>query len=274
MRYIVPAFAFVAVTTLAGCPRRGGGQAVHSGGGPGGPRGGAGFGGFGGSDGRERRDFDELHHRRRRRKRGGRASGVSGGGAPLRRGHARGLDADGRVRRATRGIAPTADTSFRARRPSRSRRTRPSDVRVHHEWNGFSNGVVMLDGTADVTWNFDARERHVVHHAEWTHLATMRTGVGEGDRVQRPLAGGIAEGFMVDGSRSWTGDRGRTLGSRHRRRRDALGRSRSASRRVHAREPRAGKTLSLGFSRVDADTIEVTVTGPRGRSFSFNVNKI
>ena len=39
-------------------------------------------------------------------------------------------------------------------------------------------------------------------------------------------------------------------------------------------ETPAGKTLSLGFSRVDADTISVTVTGPRGRSFSFNVNKI
>jgi hypothetical protein len=148
-----------------------------------------------------------------------------------------------------------------------------SDVRVHHEWDGFSNGVVMLDGTADVAWNFEARSRHVVHHAEWTHLPTMRTGIGEGDRTQRPLAGGIAEGFMVDGSRSWTSDRGRTwdlaIDGVEMRWADPVPQAGQ-----YTLENPAGKTLSLGFSRVDSDTIKVTVTGPRGRSFSFNVNKI
>ena len=52
-----------------------------------------------------------------------------------------------------------------------------SQVLVHHEWTGFSNGVVMLDGTADVTWDFEEKSRHVSHHAEWTHLASGRTGV-------------------------------------------------------------------------------------------------
>ena len=148
-----------------------------------------------------------------------------------------------------------------------------SDVRVHHEWIGFSNGVVTLDGTADVTWNFDAKSRHVVHKAEWTHLATGRTGTGEGDRVQRPLAGGIAEGFVVDGSRSWTGNMGRrwdlAIDSVEMRWVDPVPQA-----GMYTLESPAGKTLSLGFSRVDADTIEVTITGPRGRSFSFNVNKI
>ena len=149
----------------------------------------------------------------------------------------------------------------------------PSDVRVHHEWIGFSNGVVMLDGTADVTWNFDARERHVVHHAEWTHLATGRTGVGEGDRIQKPLAGGIAEGFVVDGSRSWTGNLGRrwelAIDGVEMRWADPVPQAGS-----YTLESPAGKTLSLSFSRVDADTIEVRVTGPRGRSFAFEVNKL
>jgi hypothetical protein len=148
-----------------------------------------------------------------------------------------------------------------------------SDVRVHHEWNGFSNGVVVLDGTADVTWNFEALERHVVHHAEWTHLETGRSGVGEGDRVQRPLAGGITEGFSVDGSRSWTGDLGRTwdlaIDDVEMRWADPVPQAGS-----YTLESPEGKTLSLSFSRVDSDTIEVTVTGPRGRSFSFDVNKI
>jgi hypothetical protein len=147
-----------------------------------------------------------------------------------------------------------------------------SDVRVHHEWVGFSNGVVTLDGTADVTWNFDARERHVVHHAEWTHLATGRTGIGEGDRVQRPLSGGISEGFVVDGSRSWTGHLGKrwdlAIDGVEMRWADPVPQAGS-----YTLESPAGKTLSLGFSRLDADTIQVTVTGPRGRSFSFNVNR-
>ena len=147
-----------------------------------------------------------------------------------------------------------------------------SDVRVHHEWIGFSNGVVTLDGTADVTWNFEALERHVVHHTEWTHLATGRTGVGEGDRVQKPLAGGIAEGFVVDGSRSWTGNLGRrwdlAIDGVEMRWADPVPQAGS-----YTLEAPSGKTLALSFSRVDADTIEVTVTGPRGRSFSFNVNK-
>jgi hypothetical protein len=148
-----------------------------------------------------------------------------------------------------------------------------SDVEVHHEWIGFSNGVVMLDGSADVTWNLEARERHVVHHAEWTHLPTGRSGVGEGDRVQRPLAGGIAEGFVVDGSRSWTGDSGRrwdlSIDGVEMRWADPVPQAGE-----YTLETPAGKSISLGFSRVDADTISVTVTGPRGRSFSFNVNKI
>ncbi|HET9235150.1 MAG TPA: hypothetical protein VFP10_13520 [Candidatus Eisenbacteria bacterium] len=148
-----------------------------------------------------------------------------------------------------------------------------SDVRVHHEWIGFSNGVVTLDGTADVTWNFDELERHVVHHTEWTHLATGRTGVGEGDRVQKPLAGDIAVGFVVDGSRSWTGSLGRrwdlAIDGVEMRWADPVPQAGS-----YTLESPEGKTLSLSFSRVDSDTIEVTVTGPRGRSFSFNVNKL
>lgn len=146
-----------------------------------------------------------------------------------------------------------------------------SDVRVHHEWIGFSNGVVVLDGTADVTWNFDELERHVVHRAEWTHLASGRTGVGEGDRVQRPLAGGISEGFMVDGSRSWTGDGGRrwdlSIDGVEMRWADPVPQA-----GVYELEAPDGKSLSLSFSRVDGDSIEVTVTGPRGRSFSFEVS--
>ncbi len=147
-----------------------------------------------------------------------------------------------------------------------------SQVHVHHEWTGLSNGVVMLDGTADVTWDFAAKSRHVVHHAEWTHLESGRTGVGDGDRTQTPLAGGVAEGISIAGTRSWTGARGTW----------DLGIDDVEMRWVDP-VPQSGsytlvtpkdKTVTLGFARVDEDTIAVTLTGPNGRAYTFNVNKI
>ena len=143
-------------------------------------------------------------------------------------------------------------------------------VRVHHEWNDLSNGVVVLNGEADVDWDFVAKSRHVVHHTEWTHLASGRTGSGEGDRTQTALPGGADAGIHIEGTRAWTGARGRwdlAIDGVEMRWDDPV--------------PQAGsytlatpfeKTLTLAFARVDADTIQVTVEGPR-RSFSFDVSK-
>jgi hypothetical protein len=145
------------------------------------------------------------------------------------------------------------------------------EVRVHHEWIDLSNGVVSVTGTADVTWDFEAKERHVVHSTDWTYLPTGRTGHGEGDRVQTPLAGGVAEGIRIQGTRSWTGEKGRwdlTIDGVEMAWADPV--------------PRAGsytlatpfdKSVSLGFERADEDTITVTVSGPK-RSFSFDVSKL
>ena len=146
-----------------------------------------------------------------------------------------------------------------------------NQVLVHHEWTDLSNGVVTLTGHAEVTWDFDALTRHVVHHAEWTHLATGRTGVGDGDRTQRPLDGDLAQGIQVDGTRSWTGRQGKwdlAIDAVEWRWQDPI--------------PQAGrytlatpfdKSLSLSFARVDTDTIGVTVAGAKG-SFSFRVTSV
>ena len=143
-------------------------------------------------------------------------------------------------------------------------------VLVHHEWVDLSNGVVSVTGTADVTWDFDLTQRHVVHSTDWIYLPTGRQGHGEGDRVQTPLAGGVAEGVRIQGTRSWTGEKGRwdlTIDGVEIAWTDPA--------------PRAGtyrlatpfdKSVSLGFARADEDTISVTVTGPK-RSFSFDVSK-
>jgi hypothetical protein len=143
-----------------------------------------------------------------------------------------------------------------------------NQVLVHHEWTGLSNGIVTLNGNADVTWDFSAESRHVVHHAEWTYLPTGRTGTGDGDRTQTPLPDGLDEGIVVSGTRSWTGQQGKwdlAIDNVEMRWADPI--------------PQAGsytlatpfdKSVTLSFSRIDTDTIAVTVAGAKG-SFSFKV---
>jgi hypothetical protein len=144
------------------------------------------------------------------------------------------------------------------------------EVVVDHVWTGLSNGVVALDGTAHVTWNFSDQTRHVVHDVEWTQLASGRSGRGTGDRVQKPLAAGISEGIQVDGSRSWTGARGTwdlAIAGVQMRWSDPVPQAGSYS--LHTP---FDKSVSMSFSRVDDDTIKVTVAGPK-RDFSFTVSK-
>lgn len=145
-----------------------------------------------------------------------------------------------------------------------------NDVIVDHVWTKLSNGVIQLDGTAHVTWSASDKTRHITHDLTWTQLATGRTGEGTGDRTEQALAGGIAQGFQVDGSRSWKGSRGTwdlAIDGVQMQWTDPV--------------PQAGtyslstpfdKTVSMSFNRVDADTIKVTVSGPK-HEFSFNVSK-
>jgi hypothetical protein len=144
-------------------------------------------------------------------------------------------------------------------------------VEVEHEWLELSNGFVSLNGSAHVTWDGAAKTRRVQHDATWTHLGSGRTAHGSGDRTQSALAGDITQGIQVDGSRSWQGERGSwelAIDGVQMRWADPV--------------PEAGtytlstpfdKDIAFGFSRVDDDTIRVTVTGPK-RSFSFTVSKL
>ena len=144
------------------------------------------------------------------------------------------------------------------------------DVEVQHHWDGLSNGKVSVTGDATVTWSLANETRHVVHTATWTRVSDGLTATGSGDRTQEPLAGGITEGFQVDGSRSWKGQSGQwdlAIDGVQMRWVDPV--------------PQAGsytlgtpfeKSLGLSFSRVNANTIKVTVTNGN-RSFHFNVTK-
>lgn len=147
-----------------------------------------------------------------------------------------------------------------------------ASVQVHHEWADFSNGVVSLDGTADVTWNFTDKTRRVQHHSEWTHLKSGRTGTGNGDRVQSVLAGGLAEGIQVDGNRTWDGERGHwdlAIDGVQMRWTDPVPQAGSYTLVT----PFDNKSVSMSFDRVDDDTIKVTVAGAK-HEFSFTVSKL
>ncbi len=144
------------------------------------------------------------------------------------------------------------------------------DVEVKHHWDGFSNGKVSVTGDATVTWSLTDKTRHVVHTVTWTRVSDGLTATGSGDRTQKPLSGGITEGFQVDGSRSWNGPSGQwdlAIDGVQMRWVDPV--------------PQAGsytlgtpfnKSLGLSFSRVDSNTIEVTVTNGN-RSFHFKVTE-
>jgi len=150
------------------------------------------------------------------------------------------------------------------------RKNAMNEVVVDHVWTRLSDGVVELDGTAHVTWNFSDQTRHVVHDVTWTHLTSGRTGEGTGDRTQKPLSGGIAEGIQIDGLRTWSGPRGSwelAIDGVQARWSDPLPQAGSYSLGTPF-----DKSVSMSFSRVDDDTIEVTVAGPK-REFSFTVSK-
>lgn len=145
-----------------------------------------------------------------------------------------------------------------------------NEVVVDHRWTKLSNGVVELDGTAHVVWNFQDLTRHVTHDVQWSELASGRSGKGSGDRTQAPLSDGIADGIQVDGSRSWSGKSGTwdlAIDGVQLRWSDAVPQAGG-----YALHTPYGKTISMTFSRVDEDTIGVEVAGPK-REFHFTVSK-
>jgi len=150
-------------------------------------------------------------------------------------------------------------------------RNEASSVVVTHVWDGLTNGRISVTGEAEVTWTLDDPSRRVVHDLTWTRLSDGREGRGTGDRTQRPLDGGLVEGFSVDGARTWDGARGHWE-------LDVDG----IEMRWVDPVPQAGtlalttpkdKLITLEFERIDADSIGVTASGG-DRSIAFSVNRL
>ena len=145
------------------------------------------------------------------------------------------------------------------------------DIVVDHEWKDLSNGVVKVSGTAQVTWNGDEKTRHVEHDLTWTRIKDGKTGRGTGDRTQRPLEGGVAEGIQVDGNRTWSGAAGRwdlAIEGVQMRWEDPC--PQAGSYRLVSPK---GRSLTLSFSRIDEDSIEVTLKNDK-KEFKFTVNSL
>ena len=144
-------------------------------------------------------------------------------------------------------------------------------IEVDHEWKDLSNGLVKVSGTAQVTWNFDEKTRHVEHDLTWTRIKDGKTGRGTGDRTQRPLEGGVAEGIQVDGNRTWSGAAGRwdlAIEGVQMRWEDPC--PQAGSYRLVSPK---GRSLTLSFSRIDEDSIEVTLKNDK-KEFKFTVNSL
>lgn len=137
---------------------------------------------------------------------------------------------------------------------------------VTHTYEGFTAGRVMMDGTADIHW--DGGERHIVTSLDFSS-DDYRTQV-ESDRTQtfRACEGVAAVCVSIEGRRQWSNARGdwdMTIEGVEARSIDPV--PEAGSYTVLNPE---GREIGLSFARVDADTIEVEVSGGR-RDLVFHV---
>ncbi len=145
----------------------------------------------------------------------------------------------------------------------------PTEVVVQHTWIGFTNGRIILDGTADVTWSLASKSRHVAHDFTWTRGDQQAHGTGERTQTLLSPSLGLAGGLAIEGHRTWTGPTGRTwslaLDGIEARPLDPVPQA-----GTYTLTTPEGKRATLAFVRVDAARIRVTLASGN-RDFSFIV---
>ena len=144
-----------------------------------------------------------------------------------------------------------------------------SEVVVDHSWINLSNGMMSVDGTATVSWKGgEDPSRDVTHDLSWIRLEDKREASSTGHRVQKPLSGGIEEGFSVSGNVEWRGESGAwelEIGDVEMRWVDTVPQAGS-----YILETPYAKTLSLEFIRTKPTMISVEVSSG-ARSFDIEV---
>lgn len=139
---------------------------------------------------------------------------------------------------------------------------------VDHTYKDLSNGTVTLNGSKLVTW--DEESRHVV-----SDLMVLRDGQSvhsTSDRVMTLLdpAAGLAGGIVINGAHHWDNTRGPwdlAVDGVEIRWIDPVPQAGH-----YTLDTPKGKTIDLAFTRVDADTIAVTLSGG-GRERIFHVTR-
>lgn len=157
-------------------------------------------------------------------------------------------------------------------------------LEVGHDWSGFTNGDVAVDGGATVTWTGDDATRRVETVHTWTDNEGNVVEV-TGDHVQGPLDvdedgpawTGWIGGITMEGTRDWThvGDE-----------RDgevwALDMDGLELRWIDP-APQAGvvtvinpdgKELAITYSRVDDTTIQAVLSGLRRGDKTVHINLV
>ncbi|MEM6927701.1 MAG: hypothetical protein AAF602_12280, partial [Myxococcota bacterium] len=151
--------------------------------------------------------------------------------------------------------------------------TAPGDLEVEHDWMGFTNGEVTLDGGATVTWDGTDQTRRVETDHVWSDDEGTVSVIG--DHLSAPLEEGVPfweSGFTLEGSRDWTTERGGwtlTMTGLELRLLDPAPQAGS----LDLQAPN-GKTLGIDYSRIDDATIQAVLRGVRGGDRTYHINRL
>lgn len=151
----------------------------------------------------------------------------------------------------------------------------PGELEVLHDWSGFTDGVVAVDGGATVTWSGEDLTRRVETSHTWTAVEDGETVDVVGDHVTGPLDASVPwweSGFTLDGERAWTsGGEAWSLvmtGLEWR-----LVDPAPQTGVIDVVAPN-GAALSITYDRVDEHTISATVTGVQGGPLVFHIDPL
>lgn len=143
-------------------------------------------------------------------------------------------------------------------------RTEAEELAVMHDWYGFHNEDVQVDGGALVTWSAEEMTRTVETAHTWSR---------DGDTVdvEGSHVFGVRDqgSFSLDGKRTWTTDDGmwdlnvEGVGFRLVDPAPETG--------VYTITDPQGRVLDVSFDRVDDDTIEAVLSGVRGGDLVYHI---
>lgn len=151
-------------------------------------------------------------------------------------------------------------------------RVETGSVQVDWGFQAMTDGEVVVDGDATVTWaGGENPSRRVVHDLSWDHDGEIIDATGDRTISLIDPELGLSEGIRIDGVRGWLyEDQDWTLeiDQVEARPTDPVPQS-----GAYLLTTPAGKTATLSFLRLDEDTIQVTFSGVRGGDRVYEVSR-